>query len=182
MWPVRLDRPLSAVHSSNLLMCSSAIFKKLISILFGIYAWEIVNTMHVEKALLLRIRQFQWPHSTLNSCPFFLLSLGSHSPLLPLPIHPLSRTPWPVSPELVFRAPKRINIPYLIGSFPSRWILRSTVRPSFPLSSGRGILPSARPPRSCSSGPSPCGTVHLMSPPQCSSSQPDSGVFSITVS
>ena len=40
------------------------IFKKQIYIFFGIYAWEVVNTMHVERSLLFRMRSFQWPQST----------------------------------------------------------------------------------------------------------------------
>jgi len=67
--------------------------------------------MHVERALLLRLRSFQWPQSTsyvlfiphsfpkgLSLTPLFLLS---HSPLLPLPVHPPSGTHWPVSQVLV---------------------------------------------------------------------------------
>ena len=56
--------------------------------------------MHVERALVLRIRSFQWPQST-SLCPLHFLShltrLGSHSPLLPLPVHPPSGTHWLVS-------------------------------------------------------------------------------------
>ena len=66
--------------------------------------------MHVERALVLRIRSFQWPQSTslcpLHFLPFSFLShltrLGSHSPLLPLPVHPPSGTHWLVS-RVLFR-------------------------------------------------------------------------------
>jgi len=61
--------------------------------------------MHVERALLLRMRSFQWPQSTSHSFPKGLsltpLFLRSHSPLLPLPIHPPSGTRWLVSQVLL---------------------------------------------------------------------------------
>ena len=97
------------------------IFKKLIYILFGIYAWEILNTMHVERALFLRIRSFRWP----QSMPFVLLRvpltthsltrLPYHSPLFPLPVHPPPGSHWLVSLHL-FRPhppiPSRERVPY----------------------------------------------------------------------
>ena len=101
--PVRLDLPLLIRHSHSSL--DLGIFKKLIYILFGIYAWEIVNTMHVERALVLRIRSFRWPQSMsivllLASLTHSLTRLSYHSPLLPLPLHPPSGTHWLVSHHL----------------------------------------------------------------------------------
>jgi len=61
----------SSTYPPNSLTRSSGIFNQLVYVLFGIYCWEILNTMHVEKALFLRIRQFQWPQSM--SRPFSFL-------------------------------------------------------------------------------------------------------------
>jgi hypothetical protein len=48
--------------------------------LFGIYSWEIVNTMQVEIALLTRHRRFQWPQGMSTLFSFLHLS------------HPLSQS------------------------------------------------------------------------------------------
>ena len=85
--------------------------------------------MHVERALLLRMRSFQWPQSTfyvlfiphsfpkgLSLTPLFLLS---RSPLLSLPVHPPSGAHWLVSQVLLltsFRVPRTLTqIDRLIG-------------------------------------------------------------------